>query len=142
MDAARDQGHECSVESITTRLLFTSFASIHTTSASFTAALFELCQHPEVADELRKEIKPVIDDGGWSKDGFDRMPKLDSFIKEALRMHPQSLRMSLHHFYTFTNPTFPHSLSRPYRPQRFYVPRWYCSPEGFHCGHQHPVYPP
>jgi cytochrome P450 len=41
---------------------------------------------------LREEVEEVIQREGWTKDALDKMPKLDSFIKESQRLHPISIR--------------------------------------------------
>jgi len=35
---------------------------------------------------MRKEIESIVSREGWSKSSLDKMHKLDSFIKESLRM--------------------------------------------------------
>ena len=35
---------------------------------------------------MRKEIEAVVFREGWSKSGLDKMKRLDSFIKESLRL--------------------------------------------------------
>ncbi len=53
--------------------------------------MLDLCQHPEVFDELRQEMVGVLTQGGWSKAVLRRMTLLDSVIKETLRLKPISL---------------------------------------------------
>jgi cytochrome P450 len=77
-------------------------AAIHTTSMATTAAIFDLCAHPEYIQPLRDEIQQVIDEDGQDVDdnGFlklkkSSMPKLwrmDSFLKESQRLTPPQLR--------------------------------------------------
>ena len=45
---------------------------------------------------MRKEIDSVINREWWSKDAIDRMRKVDSFLKESMRMGSASSR-SLDH---------------------------------------------
>ncbi|KAK0639491.1 cytochrome P450 [Cercophora newfieldiana] len=67
-----------------------SFASIHTTTMTGTNALYDLAAHPELATELRQEIVSVLaaNNGIMSTHALQAMKKLDSFLKESLRLHP------------------------------------------------------
>jgi cytochrome P450 len=49
--------------------------------------LYDLAAYPEHIAPLREEIEGVIGDGGWRKANIEKMWKLDSFIKESLRLH-------------------------------------------------------
>jgi hypothetical protein len=40
---------------------------------------------------LREEVEEIIEREGWTKEGLDQMCKLDSFIKEAQRLHPTTI---------------------------------------------------
>ncbi|KAF5327947.1 hypothetical protein D9758_016776 [Tetrapyrgos nigripes] len=76
-----------SVKDLTMRILNLNMAAIHTTSMAFTNTIFYLCVQPSsVVAELRKEIEDVIDEYGWSKLAMGQMRKLDSFMKETVRM--------------------------------------------------------
>jgi cytochrome P450 len=73
---------------LTRRVMAMNFAGIHTSSMSFTSALFRLASQPDVADKLCKEIELVVEEDGWTKDALLRMPLLDSFLKESARVEP------------------------------------------------------
>jgi hypothetical protein len=45
---------------------------------------------------MRKEIDGIISREGWSKGAIDRMRKVDSFLKESMRMGSASSRSSDH----------------------------------------------
>ncbi|KAI8144566.1 cytochrome P450 [Fennellomyces sp. T-0311] len=72
------------------------FASIHTTSENGTIVLYRILQNPELMQELLEEQKEVlqqygVDPNGEAKDVFTfdiikDMPKLDSIIRESLRL--------------------------------------------------------
>jgi len=47
-----------------------------------------LAAHPEFLKPLRQEIETVIKKEGWSKAAVAKMTKLDSFIKETMRVAP------------------------------------------------------
>ena len=103
MDEAKDE--EQTIESLTRRVLVVNFAAIHSSSnvsysmstplqslrgvtQSFVHALFYLAALPEYIAPLRAEVEEVIEREGWSKEGLDKMHKVDSFIKESQRMNP------------------------------------------------------
>lgn len=67
------------------RLMSLYFGVIHTTSITFTHALYSLLSRPELFEPLRAEIDHSIRDFGWSKEGVDNMKLLDSFLKESHR---------------------------------------------------------
>ena len=48
-------------------------------------AFLELCARPEFADLIYDEIKSV---GALNLENIDRLPILDSFIKESVRINP------------------------------------------------------
>ncbi|KAM0811992.1 putative Cytochrome P450 [Seiridium cardinale] len=78
-----------------------SFVALHTTSAAATFVLLDLAQRPEYIPPLRQEIEDVIREEGWCMDEnqrrhlnkarFQRMTKLDSFIKESQRVNPLNI---------------------------------------------------
>ncbi|TCD64760.1 hypothetical protein EIP91_003651 [Steccherinum ochraceum] len=77
------------MESIISSLFLLEIGAMHTTSMSFTHALFELAAHPEYAQELRHEAQQVFKDfdGVWSKDVVAKLTKHDSFLKESMRVY-------------------------------------------------------
>jgi cytochrome P450 len=54
----------------------------------YTHALYYLATYPEYAQPLRVEVEGAINDNGWTKHALMKMRKLDSFIKESLRLNP------------------------------------------------------
>ncbi|KAI0113688.1 cytochrome P450 [Nemania sp. FL0031] len=81
---------------IAMRQLLLTVVSIHTTVATFTNLLFDLCAHPEWIPILREEVETVTKELGLpmstQKNGLKqwlrRLEKLDSFIVESQRMSP------------------------------------------------------
>jgi cytochrome P450 len=72
------------------RILMVNFAAIHTTSFTVTHAIFDLISSKqEYVDELREEISSVLADHGgeWNKKALVEMEKLDSIVRESLRLH-------------------------------------------------------
>lgn len=56
----------------------------------FTHAAYNLVSHPEYIDPLREEIESLVSAYGWEKTTITKMRKLDSFLKETIRLHPLS----------------------------------------------------
>lgn len=71
--------------------LFLSLVAIHTTSDLMTQIMTDLAGHPEVIEDLLREIKEVLSDGGWKKTSLTNMKLLDSVIKESQRLKPIQL---------------------------------------------------
>ncbi|KAF9237109.1 cytochrome P450 [Melanogaster broomeanus] len=80
MDEAK--GSQCSIESLTRRILTVNFAAIH----SFTQALFNLAANPQYIQPLRQEVESIVETEGWSKSALAKMRKIDSFLKESQRI--------------------------------------------------------
>ncbi|KAJ2995163.1 hypothetical protein NUW58_g1353 [Xylaria curta] len=63
------------------------FGSVHIASTTACAAVFDLCDHPDLVDILRQEIEHT----GWlefDKSGGQILPLMDSFMKESARLNP------------------------------------------------------
>ncbi|KAI1609755.1 cytochrome P450 [Exophiala viscosa] len=72
------------------RLLHINVNAIHAPAYTLTEAMFDLCRHPKIHEELREEIAEVLAGGNWNKESLDRLVKLDSFIRESSRLTPIS----------------------------------------------------
>ncbi|KAG8810861.1 hypothetical protein FRC17_002724, partial [Serendipita sp. 399] len=79
---------EQNVRDITQRIISTNFAAIHTSSLNITHAIYWLLARPEYIKPLREEIENVTNEMGWSKTALGSMPKLESFMKETMRVSP------------------------------------------------------
>ncbi|KAK1705635.1 cytochrome P450 [Colletotrichum acutatum] len=68
-------------------------ASIHTTSSSMVQVLYDLAAYPEYTEELRQEVVEVLESSGgiFTKQSLAEMKKLDSWMKESLRMNAPDL---------------------------------------------------
>ncbi|KAF8691943.1 hypothetical protein AX14_002699 [Amanita brunnescens Koide BX004] len=84
------KGKKRSLEEITVCLLLVNFVSIHTTTMTITHSLYNLATYPEYVQPLREEVEAVIQEQGWSKASITKMTKLDSFIKETMRLSPNA----------------------------------------------------
>lgn len=72
------------------RILMVNFGAIHTTSFTITHAIFDIfSSKQEYVDELREEISSVLAEHGgeWNKKGLVQMEKLDSLVRESLRLN-------------------------------------------------------
>ena len=83
------RGDEVVTENVVYRQLMVALASIHTTSMSLTHFMYDLCTYPEHLAELLQELVNTLrEDSGFKKTTLNKMRKLDSFLKESMRMHP------------------------------------------------------
>jgi len=80
------KGVERSLNGLARRMLFLNFASIHSTSRTVTQVLYRLLENPKYLEPLRQEIEAAVAEEGWTKVGMDRLHKLDSFLRETIRM--------------------------------------------------------
>ncbi|PPQ94096.1 hypothetical protein CVT25_009247 [Psilocybe cyanescens] len=104
MDGAQASGTAITAEDMSTRVLFTIFGAIHTSTAVYskfdmdlyiapltgstiTAALYELSLNSEDVKEIREEVERVVESDGWSKASLAKMYKLDSYLRESQRLH-------------------------------------------------------
>ncbi|KAI0098329.1 cytochrome P450 [Hypoxylon sp. NC0597] len=63
-------------------------AAIHTTTETSCTALLDICEYPDVAQQLREEIIQVIGEHGWAKTSLYKLKLMDSFLKEGQRVRP------------------------------------------------------
>ena len=81
---------------ITKRTMATNFAAMHTTSITTAHILLDLASSPPelgVLEDLREEIGRVYAESGgvWTKASVAKLFRLDSVIRESLRMSPLGL---------------------------------------------------
>ncbi|KAH9884927.1 cytochrome P450 [Cubamyces lactineus] len=89
LDEGREKGTP--FDNIVEKVLLVNFGAIHTSSGTFTHALYNLAAHTEYIQPLRKEVESIITEEGWSKASIGKMRKLDSFLKESMRLADGSL---------------------------------------------------
>ncbi|KAL8895631.1 MAG: hypothetical protein Q9207_008088 [Kuettlingeria erythrocarpa] len=84
------KGDETDEQFIADIQLKVSFAAIHTSAAAPTQLIYDLCAMPEIIEPLREELKQALEknDGHLTKQAFNQMPKMDSFLKESQRFNP------------------------------------------------------
>jgi hypothetical protein len=78
---------------IAQRILPLNFAANHTTTITAYETLVNiLSADPSVLEDLREEAHRIYHEGGgWTKQGFSRMYRMDSAIRESQRIAPISL---------------------------------------------------
>ncbi|KAI4098740.1 MAG: hypothetical protein L6R37_006329 [Teloschistes peruensis] len=79
-----------------------SFAAIRTSSSLPLHLLYDLCARPEYIQPLRDEIESVLtEEGSFTKTAFQKLVKLDSFMKESQRYNPNTFPVTfgrlIHH---------------------------------------------
>jgi ent-kaurene oxidase len=85
------KGSERDMREIVTRQMLSSLASIHTSVMTAVFCLLELCHHPEYIEPLTHEAKETLkQEIDWARHSTTRLPMMDSFIMEVLRLHPPS----------------------------------------------------
>ncbi|KAJ3994525.1 cytochrome P450 [Lentinula boryana] len=108
LDEAQGERRKDIIYNIVSRVLLINFAAIHTTSMTFTNAIFCLAANPHLAQPLREEIENIVAEFGWTKAAMGKMWKLDSFLKETQRLTGigglTMTRLALRDF-TFSNGT-------------------------------------
>ena len=93
--ADQAQGPEKDKKFIAGILLKVSFAAIHTSAAAPSQLIFDLCAMPEYIEPLRREMETAMTaDGMIDKQGFVKLVKLDSIMKESQRFNPLLLSKS------------------------------------------------
>jgi len=100
--------HQRTVESFAIRILLMNFAGIHTTSQSFSNALFHLATSPEYVQPMREEVEAVINEEGWTKSAMGKLRKVDSFLRESQRISGNgafTVRRKVLKDFTFSNGT-------------------------------------
>ncbi|KAF7792532.1 hypothetical protein EIP86_003573 [Pleurotus ostreatoroseus] len=75
------------VKNLISMILTVNFAAIHTSSNTFTQALYHLAANPEFMGPLREEAEAILQVEGWTKAAMGKMRKLDSFMRESQRLN-------------------------------------------------------
>lgn len=83
MDKA--EASEQDVVGLTRRILTLNFAALHTTTLTSAHALYHIAANPQYADVLRHELRSAVDGQEWTRSAIDRLPRLNSFLKETQR---------------------------------------------------------
>ena len=52
----------------------------------FASALNNLLTNPQYTQPLREEVEAIVEKEGWSRTSLSKMRKVDSFLKESIRI--------------------------------------------------------
>jgi cytochrome P450 len=87
-----------SIERLAKQQLGLIFAAVHTTSLTTTNTLYTLAVTPEYVEPLREEIRNAMADNGdkVTTRALQQMVKLDSYMKEVVRVYPPALSTFYH----------------------------------------------
>ena len=89
IDATYDDGSKLSPHEITGMLVGTIFAGHHTTAGSAAWILIELLRHPDHLKLVLEELDQLFGtEGDVTFQSLRKIPRLESVIKEVLRLHP------------------------------------------------------
>lgn len=89
IDAAYEDGTKLTPHEITGMLIATIFAGHHTSSGTTAWVLIELLRHPKWMKGVVEELDTLFGlDGGVTFESLRQIPKLESVLKEVLRLHP------------------------------------------------------
>jgi sterol 14-demethylase len=85
-----DEGNlRFTADTITGMFISMMFAGHHTTSGTAAWTLIELLRHPEYMAQVTAELDDIYSGGAeYSFGAMRQIPKLESALKEALRLHP------------------------------------------------------
>ncbi|KAL2023330.1 hypothetical protein VTK56DRAFT_3068 [Thermocarpiscus australiensis] len=79
-----------STEELARLQLGISFAAIHTTTLTTTNVFYNIAAYPEYTQDLRDEVRQCLAENGgiYTSAALQAMKKLDSYLKETMRVHP------------------------------------------------------
>ncbi|TFK21868.1 cytochrome P450 [Coprinopsis marcescibilis] len=108
VDEAEAQGRHTDERILVIYILMFNFIAIHTTSITMSNLISDIAERQECQAILREEARMVTGEFGWGKDALDKLVKLDSFVKESMRLRPIAsimLERFVKQDYTFSNGT-------------------------------------
>lgn len=89
IDATYEDGSKLTPHEITGMLIATIFAGHHTSSGTTAWVLIELLRHPSWMQAVVAELDALFgEDGKVTFESLRQVPKLESVLKEVLRLHP------------------------------------------------------
>ncbi|KAI5891180.1 cytochrome P450 [Schizophyllum commune H4-8] len=81
----RASAEESDTESLARRVLTLSFAALHTTTLTFTHALYHIAANPAYAEALREELRTLQPHTEWTRAALNGLPRMNSLLKETQR---------------------------------------------------------
>ncbi|KAJ7853056.1 cytochrome P450 [Mycena olivaceomarginata] len=92
LDAA--EGEERTTPALALRVLATNALAIHTTSMALINALYDLAAYPDHISLMCEEAEHVVTAQGWTKAALGNMHKIDSFLRESMRLNVGPVAMT------------------------------------------------
>jgi ent-kaurene oxidase len=84
-------GDENDAEGLSLRYIFAVLGSLYLVSNAMTDAVYDLAAYPEYLEPLREEARRVLaEDGGWINGTDLKLLKMDSFMRESMRVNSPS----------------------------------------------------
>jgi sterol 14-demethylase len=135
MTATYDDGSRLSLNELTGLIIATMFAGHHTSSGTAARVLIELIRHPELARPVIEELNAILGpEGDMTHEALREIPRLEAFVREALRLHPPLMALFRKVLYDFEYKDYVIAAGKsvclsPYVSHR--VPEVYPDPERF-----------
>jgi cytochrome P450 len=79
------EGQNAKPEEIIMKILFLIVAAMYTSAITAIHALYDLCAHPGLMEELRVEAVRELGTYGWTSTSLLKLRKMESFLKESGR---------------------------------------------------------
>lgn len=76
-----------------TSQLMLSMAGNFSGSDALTQVIFDLCEQPQLVEDLRKEVISVMKESQWNKSSIYKLRLMDSVLKESQRVKPAAVGM-------------------------------------------------
>jgi sterol 14-demethylase len=135
MTATYDDGSRLSLNELTGLIIATMFAGHHTSSGTAARVLIELIRHPDLARPVTEELNAILGpEGDMTHEALREIPRLEAFVREALRLHPPLMALFRKVLYDFEYKDYVIAAGKsvclsPYVSHR--VPEVYPDPERF-----------
>ncbi|KAF9447789.1 cytochrome P450 [Macrolepiota fuliginosa MF-IS2] len=84
---SHDTKSEMPIDELVAHVMLVNYLAVQPMAKVMSQALRNLAQYPRCTEELRAEVDKVIRREGWSKSGIDKLYKLDSFLRETMRLN-------------------------------------------------------
>jgi ent-kaurene oxidase len=70
------------------RYIYAVIGSLFPVASGLVDLMYDLAAYPEIVEPLRQEVEEVMaEDGGWSKGTAAKLVKMDSFMRESMRVN-------------------------------------------------------
>ncbi|KAF4498894.1 cycloheximide-inducible CIP70 (cytochrome P450 family) [Fusarium agapanthi] len=89
----KDKFPDKNIQNLAKVQLGLTFAAVHTTTLTATNAFYDLAALPDLQIELREKVREALSQSGdqFTSNVLQSMKKMDSFLKETLRVHPATM---------------------------------------------------